>query len=853
MTPASKSENNSASARVTRIVGIGASAGGLAALESFLSAVQPHSGMAYVVVQHLDPTQKTLLTELLQRITSMPVREAVQGMRLEPDKVFVIPPDTELRVIDERLELSHPGEPRGMRLPINVLFSSLARARGERAIAVLLSGMGSDGTPGMQAIKAVGGLTLVQDPETAQFDPMPRSAIEAGCADIIAAPGEMPARLAAFVRRLPDLATDLTPLESEPAPLQRVTALLQHQIRHDFSLYKPSTLHRRIARRMVIHGIATMEQYVDFLERNAAEIELLFKELLIGVTDFFRDTEAWKVLADTVLPALLAARSDEHELRAWCVGCSTGEEPYSLAMLFHEVIDRLPQGHDYRLQIFASDLNPDAIASARRGDFPHSICKQVSKERLARFFTPADTGYRIHENIRDMVLFAQHDVILDPPFTRLDLLICRNLLIYFDPKLQRKLLPLFHYCLRDAGVLMLGSSETVGRSGDLFAAIDSRQRLYKRQGRSTAPGAELLLHSIPPLVRQFKESSVSPRKVSGPANDNLQAAADHVLLQVYAPAAVVLNGHGDIVYISGRTGKYLEPAAGKANWNFHAMAREGLRTPIAGALKLAWSRNESVQLRALQVETANGPQTVDVTVQTLHAPSPLAGMAMVVFHDRVARPVKEKGGSDEPVTTHEAELQQYREEILTLREEARSTREQLQSSNEELQSTNEELQSANEELTTSKEEMQSMNEELQTINSELRSKLDDLALAQSDMKNVLNSIEIAVLFLDRQLHVRRYTDRAAKIISLREGDIGRPLSELSSILQYPELDDDARETLRTLQVSEKQVQTSDDRWFIVSIMPYHRIDDVIDGVVITMVDITQTKKLEQTLRDRSGT
>lgn len=345
---------------------------------------------------------------------------------------------------------------------------------------------------------------------------------------------------------------------------------------------------------------------------------------------------------------------------------------------------------------------------------------------------------------------------------------------------------------------------------------------------------------------------MSPRKASGPVNDNLQSAADHVLLQVYAPAAVVLNSDGDIVYISGRTGKYLEPAAGKANWNFHAMAREGLRIPIAAALKEAWTRKEPIQLRALQVETHSGSLTVDVTVQTLRAPSPLEGMAMVVFHDRVGRAVSEQKVNEAPDAAHASDLQQYHEEILSLREETRSTREQLQSSNEELQSTNEELQSANEELTTSKEEMQSMNEELQTINSELRSKLDDLALAQSDMKNVLNSIEIAVLFLDKQLHVRRYTDRAAKIISLREGDIGRPLSELSSILQYPALDEDARETLKTLQVSEKQVQTSDDRWFTVSIMPYHRIDDVIDGVVITMVDITQTKKLEQTLRDGSG-
>ncbi|MEX2334293.1 MAG: CheR family methyltransferase, partial [Pseudohongiella sp.] len=576
-----------------------------------------------------------------------------------------------------------------------------------------------------------------------------------------------------------------------------------------------------------------------------------FKEVLIGVTEFFRDKQAWEILLKSALPTLLTARSNEQELRAWCVGCSTGEEPYSLAMAFHEVMDDFPQLHGLNLQIFASDLNPDAIAAARRGDFPATIKDHLSAKRLARFFTPTKNGYRIHENLRNMVLFAQHDVILDPPFTRLDLIICRNLLIYFDQQLQRKLIPLFHYCLRDGGVLMLGSSETIGRSGDLFATIDSRQRLYRRYGRNTARGPELLLNSVPPLVMPSKESSVPTRKYFDPPNDNLQAAADHVLLQVYAPPAVVLNSDGDIVYISGRTGKYLEPAAGKANWNFHAMARGGLRSAIAGALKLAVTSQEPVQLRSLQVETPNGPQPVDVTVQALHTPSTLDGMTMVVFRDRALLPASENKDKVTPTTAYETELEQCHDEILALREEARSTREQLQSANEELQSANEELQSANEELTTSKEEMQSMNEELQTINSELLSKLDDLALAQSDMKNVLNSIEIAILFLDKKLHVRRYTDRAAKIVSLRENDIGRPLNELSSILEYPAMDEDARETLRSLQVSEKQVQTSDDRWFTVSIMPYHRIDDIIDGVVITMVDITDTKNLEQSLRDDS--
>ena len=570
------------------------------------------------------------------------------------------------------------------------------------------------------------------------------------------------------------------------------------------------------------------------------------------MTEFFRDAEAWQFLANRALPELLSARSTEHSLRAWCIGCSTGEEPYSLAMVFQEAIQHLPRADDFSLQIFASDLNPEAIAMARRGHFPLSIRDHVSPERLTRFFTQTEHGFQIHENIRDRVLFAHHDVILDPPFTRLDLIICRNLLIYFDPTLQRKLLPLFHYCLRDPGMLMLGSSETIGRSGHLFAAIDSRQRLYRRHGGGSLPGPEILLHSLPPLIRHPKDSPVTTTKTSDPSDDALKAAADSVLLQVYAPAAVVLNADGDIVYISGRTGNYLEPAAGKANWNFHAMARDQLRAPIVGALKLAADSDQPIQLHSLQVDTPTGAQSVAVTVHALHTPPALEDMTMVVFRAGTPDRAAEKENSARAVSPQEGRLQQCRDEILALREEARATREQLQSSNEELQSTNEELQSANEELTTSKEEMQSMNEELQTINSELQSKLDDLALAQSDMKNVLNSIEIAVLFLDRNLNVRRYTDRAAGIISLREGDIGRPFSELSSILQYPELDEAALETLRTLQVSEKQVVTSDDRWFTVRIMPYHRLDDVIDGVVITMLDITETKKLEQSLRGDSG-
>lgn len=825
-----------------RVVGIGASAGGLQALEELLGATPSNSGMAYIVVQHLDPTQPALLSQLLQRITAMPVHEAAQGMRIAADSVYVIPPNTEISVDGDALKLEQPLEPRGMRLPINVLFSSLASSRGEQSIAVVLSGMGADGTLGMQAVKAAGGLTAVQDPASAQFDSMPRSAIAAGCVDIVAPCSELPGRILAVVMRTTaqaHSAADALPPGAAGVPFQRIIDLLRLRTRHDFALYKASTLQRRIERRMAIHDIASVQGYAEYLAHNAQETDLLFKELLIGVTSFFRDAPVWDHLSETAVPELLARARESKHLRIWSVGCSTGEEAYTLAMVFCEALERLPQPHALSVQIFASDISPDAIAVARRGRYPLSIEQHVSATRLSRFFETHQSYYEITKPIRDMVLFAQHDVVLDPPFTRLDLIVCRNLLIYFAPELQRKLIPLFHYALRSGGLLVLGSSETVGRYTHLFAPTQSRLRLYGRQDDGATRGVDVLLKSFPPLSRASKELPMPMPPASSPPADRLQQAADEILLNSYAPAAVVINREGDIVYISGRTGKYLEPAAGKANWSIHAMARDGLRQPLSDALKSLPEAREPIQLHGVRVQSAVGVQIVDVTVQAFHEPAVLRGMAMVVFRD--AGPGRSKRRSKaEPETSHEAELRHYRDEAESLREEARASREELQSSNEELQSTNEELQSANEELTTSKEEMQSMNEELQTINSELQTKLDDLALAQSDMKNVLNSIEIAILFLDQRLNVRRYTDRAAKLINLRESDIGRPLSDLTSSLQYPGLHEDALETLRTLHSSEKRILTDDGRKFQVRIMPYRRIDNLIDGVVITLLDLGKT-------------
>jgi two-component system CheB/CheR fusion protein len=834
----------------TRIVGLGASAGGLEPLEQFLANVPAASGLAYVVVQHMDPTHKAMLGELLQRATPMPVHEIADLQRVERDSVYVIPPNAEITVSGGVLHRVEPSQPRGMRLPIDVLFSSLARALGERAIGVVLSGMGSDGTLGLQAIKTQGGLTLAQQPESAQFDSMPNSAITAGCIDIVALPAEMPARILGAT----GLSSPASPSmagsdEHSPAALGAILTLLQRHTRHDLALYKCNSVVRRIGRRMAVHGLDTMDAYAAFLRENAHELDLLFKEMLIGVTSFFRDPDAWNELMDTVLPAVLSRRgADSPGLRAWVVGCSTGEEAYSLAMAFTEVVEALPEYRAQDLQVFATDLNADAIAVARGGHYPATIAHDLSPQRLARFFTERAGGFQIDKRIRAMVLFAQHDVILDPPFTRLDIVSCRNLMIYFGATLQQRLVPLFHYALRPGGVLLLGGSETVGRSQSLFTPVHPKSRLYWRSDNGSAVGATVFPTRRRPPSREPAQEMSLTQPNTPPAN--LQSLADQVLLQAFSPPAVLVNQGGDIVYISGRTGRYLEPAAGKANWNIHVMARPGIRAQLAVALRTALQEKRAVELRGLKLDD-EAPADVDITVQGIVHPQPLEGMAMIVFRDVAAAP-RPRGRRARSVGAVDAalsdELLHAREEIRALRQEMHASQEALQAANEELQSTNEELQSANEELTTSKEEAQSMNEELQTINGELRSKLDDLAVAQSDMQNLLNSTEIATLFLDNDLNVRRFTEQISRVIHLREGDIGRPLSELATSLIYPDLHADVKETLRTLAFCEKEIATTDGHWFSVRIMPYRTLANVIQGAVITFVDISVAKELESRLR-----
>jgi two-component system CheB/CheR fusion protein len=840
------------------IVGIGASAGGLEALELFLKHVPQDSGMAFVIVQHLDPTHKGIMVELLQRTTRMPVAQVRDRQKVAPDRVYVIPPNRDMSILHGVLHLLEPAAPRGLRLPIDFFFRSLADDCEARSIGVILSGMDSDGKLGLRAIKEKAGVVFVQAPASAKFDGMPRSAVDAGLADVVAPAEQLPGKIIEYLKHAPMIAKSDPSRESKTqSALEKVFILLRAQTGHDFSPYKKSTIYRRVERRMGLQQIDKIATYVRFLRENPQEIELLSKELLIGVTSFFRDPPAWEQLKDEVIPALLAAHPKGGVLRAWTPGCSTGEEAYSLAMVFKEAQERVKPAGVFTLQIFATDLDRDAIDRARAGVYPANIAADISSERLRRFFVQDEHGYRVGKEIRETVIFAPQNVIMDPPFTKLDLLICRNLLIYLDQGMQKKLIPLFHYSLNPGGILFLGSAETIGAFTDLFAPLTKKARLYRRLD-SVVGAAPVEFPSA--FVRYCQEAaSVQPQaRIPGP---NLQALADQLLLQRFSPAAVLTNDKGDILYISGRTGKYLEPAAGKANWNIFAMAREGLRYELGNGFQKALRQKAATGLKGLKVRTNGGVQAVDITIHPIDDPEALKGMVMIVFTDAATLPETPTAGKTSRASARrdslaalEREVQQTREEIQVTREEMQTSQEELKSTNEELQSTNEELQSTNEELTTSKEEMQSLNEELQTVNQELQAKVDELSQANNDMKNLLNSTDIATLFLDNTLAVRRFTTQTTSIIKLIAGDTGRPITDINTDLDYPEMAADVREVLRTLVFIEKQVATRDGRWFLVRIMPYRTLENRIDGVVITFSNITEAKRLEAQLRQaQAGT
>ncbi len=855
------------------IVGIGASAGGLAAFESFFSGfpIGSETGMAFVLLQHLAPDRPSILTGLVQRFTPMPVVEVVDGVVVKPNCVYVIPPGVDMAFLGGGLHLLAPTQPHGHRLPIDYFFKSLAADQHDRAIGIVLSGTGSDGTLGTCAIKKEGGMVLVQSIESAEYDGMPRSVIATGLADFVLPPAKMVSALVDACsgrgpRRVATLPVLPAPTESA---LKKLLVILRAQTGHDFSRYKIGTVQRRIERRMSVHRLETLDGYVKLLQQSKDEVSALFHDLLISVTGFFRDPDAFLVLESQAIAPMLARKQAGDAVRIWTAGCATGEEAYSIAILLAESEAALKRS--LNVHIFATDIDDHAIAIARAGNYPATISADVSPERLAAFFTllPNGAGYRVNQNIRDMLVFSEQDPNKDPPFSRLDLISCRNLLIYFGDELKERLIPLFHYALNRDGYLFLGTSETVGNFDELFAWVDRKARLYLRKQlvNERRRAALSTVGAVQPEAKRMPgHRDFNPELKAAPKKPLLRELVEQTLLRQSGQAAALVNRQGDILYVHGRVGRYLEPNAGEVTVsNIYKMAREGLLHGLTATLRKAMGDEQVTRAAGLRVKTNGDFTTVNLSVVPLStnpASAPEVPLYLVILEDTLisaaapvaagnnpAEPAEPRAVDDARVASLMLELQAKDENLRSTIEQQESTNEELTSANEELQSVNEELHSTNEELETSKEELQSVNEELATVNQELHSKVSELSQSNNDMANLLAGTGIATVFVDSALNILRFTPAATEIFNFISTDLGRPVAHIASnLVGYDRLVADVQDVLRTLAPRALDVQTTHGESYTMRIQPYRTRTNVIEGAVVSFIDITEVVRTREALR-----
>ncbi|MEJ6981793.1 CheR family methyltransferase [Pedobacter sp. P351] len=837
------------------IVGMGGSAGSFHAFENFFLHMPADSGMAFVIIMHLDPNHKGRVYELIQNFTTMPVLEARDGLAVEPDKVYMIPPNKDMGIHNGKLLLLKPAMPNGYRLPIDYFFKSLAEDQWNRAVGIVFSGMGSDGETGLRMIKEKLGIVIVQEPGTAQYDSMPRAAINTSLADFILPPEEMPIKLIQFLNHplMADEVSDEIQLESkDTTAIHKILMLLRSHTGHDFTQYKKSTVTRRIDRRVAYHQLSDYGHYVNYLREHPHELDVLFHELLIGVTRFFRDSASFEALTDHLLP-LLRSKPDNEPIRIWVAGCSTGEEAYSISIIVMEYLESLKSKRVPKVQIFATDLDLDAVEFARVGIYHGNIVADISEDRIERFFIKKNDTYQVKKELREMIVFAQHNIIKDAPFTRLDLLSCRNVMIYLTAELQKKIIPIFHYSLNPKGILFQGPAETIGGFTDMFVPLDTKWKIFERKDGLAILGKMIDFPfnvSRQPLIRP-EVNEPTPKKKT------LADTFSKILLENYTPASILVNEKGDIVYINGKLSKFLELNSGEAVMNVFRMAREELKYVVSNAIHQARLNRSEVKVEDVKLKEDSSTRLVTVKVKTLDN-TPLHGLILLVFEDKgILKKAAKKSKTDNAgynvaIEELEKDLIYTKQQLHNTVEQMETSLEELKSTNEELQSTNEELQSTNEEALTTKEEMQSLNEELMTINVQYQSKGEELTQVNNDMKNMLDNTEIGTIFLNNNLDILRYTPQIKKIFNVIPTDLGRSITHIVSNFDNSNIEQEIKDVIDTLSVKELEVQTKQGEWFSLRIMPYRTTDNFISGAVLTINKITSFKQLQLQVEALSG-